>query len=140
MQVKNSETTIVNVKADLGAGTYGPDLVLTNNCSNPQLHFLNNIIDSTRSIKRVVNRLVSMQGQTNLIECDSYLRRFYRYATGLTSTMICPRAYQSSLKECKSWASLFGNFAPLAYVAKKPFEALFLVLPCRCFWSFSCYL
>ena len=99
-----SETTIINIKADLGAGTYGPDLVLTNNCSNPQLNFLNKIIDSTRAIQGVVNRLVSMQGQTNLIECDSYLRRFYRYATGLTSTMICSRAYRSSLKECKSWA------------------------------------
>ena len=99
-----SETTIVNVKANLGAGTYGPDLVLTNNCSNPKLHFLNKIIESTQAIKHVINRLVSIQGQTNLIEWDSYLRRFYRYATGLTSTMICPRPYQSSLKECKSCA------------------------------------
>ena len=99
-----SDTTLVNVQASLGAPTYGSELSLTANCSTHQKMFLNHILDSTRSIQRVVHRLLSMQGATNLIECDSYLRRFYFYATGLTSTMVCPRTYRSSLAECKSWA------------------------------------
>lgn len=99
-----TDTTIVNIKSDLDAATYGPDMILTNNCSIPQQIFLNKIIQSTRSIQRVIRRLISMQGATNLIECDSYLRRFYQYSTGLTPTMTCPRGYQSSLKACKSWA------------------------------------
>ena len=72
--------------------------------SGPYKQLFKSTTESTQAIKQVINRLVSIQGQTNLIEWDSYLRRFYRYATGLTSTMICPHPYQSSLKECKSYA------------------------------------
>ena len=102
--VFHSETTLMNLQADLGTATYDSDLTLTTTCSELQERFFNSIIASTRAIQRVVNRLVSMQGTTNLMECDSYLRRFYRYATGLTPTMICPRVYLGSLKECKAWA------------------------------------
>ena len=72
--------------------------------SAPYKQLFESTTESTQAIKQVINHLVSIQGQTNLIEWDSYLRRFYRYATGLTSTMICPHPYQSSLKECKSYA------------------------------------
>jgi len=39
-----------------------------------------------------------------LLECDSYLRRYYTYATGLPSRMICTRYYQPLLAACKTWA------------------------------------
>ena len=91
-----SDATIVNIRAALGAAAYGPDLTITNNCSDPQRQFLNKVIESTRSIQRVVKRLISIQGATNLIECDWYLRLFYRYSTGLTPTMTCPRGYRTS--------------------------------------------
>ena len=40
---------------------------------------------------------------TSLIECDSYIRRFYQYSTAMTS-MSCPYFYKKSLHECKLWA------------------------------------
>ena len=93
-----SETVLVNVKANLGAVTSEPDLQVTTNCSATLRHFLTEIIDSTRHLQRVVNRLVSLQSATNLIECDSYLRRFYRYATGLIFRTI----YESTGHDCSN--------------------------------------
>ena len=46
-------------------------------------------------------RLLALPGLTNLIECDSYLRRHFMYSTGLASSMFCPRAYRLTLAECK---------------------------------------
>ena len=46
-----------------------------------------------------------MQGVTSLLECDSFLRRFYQYSTDIPSQMFCPtRRYANSLQEYKSWA------------------------------------
>ena len=53
-----SETFLVNVKANLGAVTFEPDLQVTTNCSATLRHFLTELIDSTRHLQRVVNRLV----------------------------------------------------------------------------------
>ena len=98
------ETNLVNVHAELPATVNARLEYVNNTCSSSQNTFYNNILHSYRVIQGVLKRLSSLQGVTNLIECDKYLRRFYRYSTGLTPKMICPRAYHSSLMECKSWA------------------------------------
>lgn len=51
-----------------------------------------------------MHRLLLLSSFSNLLECDSYIRRYYTYSTSLTSRMSCPRHYQSSLGECKTWA------------------------------------
>ena len=49
-------------------------------------------------------RILSSHGYTSLTECDSYIRRYYQCATGLTSTMTRPDEYKTSLTLCKRWA------------------------------------
>ena len=51
-----------------------------------------------------MQRLLSMHSHTSLIECYSYLRRYYQYSTGFSSTMTCPFAYKKFLSDCKQWA------------------------------------
>ena len=98
------ETTLVNVHAQLSA-TADARLEYVNNTCSPALQtFYNKILHSYRVMQRVIQRLSSLQGVTNLMECDKYLRRFYRYSTGRTPTMACPRSYHGSLQECKTWA------------------------------------
>ena len=98
------ETTLVNVHAQLSA-TADARLEYVNNTCSPALQtFYNNILHSYRVMQGVIQRLSSLQGVTNLMECDKYLRRFYRYSTGRTPTMVCPRSYHGSLQECKTWA------------------------------------
>jgi len=41
---------------------------------------------------------------SNLLECDSYLRRLFAYSTGLVSRTTCPRHYQPLVTACKAWA------------------------------------
>lgn len=74
-------------------------------CDPVQAAFYANILDSVASLCCTTHRLHSLQGLTNLLECDSFLRRFYVYSTGIPSQMFCPtRHYANSLQECKSWA------------------------------------
>ena len=74
-------------------------------CDPVQAAFYANILDSVASLRRTTHRLHSLQGLTNLLECDSFLRRFYVHSTGIPSQMFCPtRHYANSLQECKSWA------------------------------------
>lgn len=98
------ETNLVNVHAQLPA-TADVRLEYVNNTCSPALQtFYNNILYSYRVMEGVIQRLSSLQGVTNLMECDKYLHRFYRYSTGKTPTMVCPRSYQGSLQERKTWA------------------------------------
>ena len=74
-------------------------------CDPVQAPFYANNFDLVTSLRRATHRLYSLQGVTNLLECDSFLRRFYVYSTGIPSRMFCPtRHYANSLQECKSWA------------------------------------
>lgn len=82
----------------------GPALVVDNNCSIPQNDFFNSLLHSIHGTQKVITRLLSMSSFSNLLECDSYLRRLYVYSTGLTSQMSCPRHYQPSVAACKAWA------------------------------------
>lgn len=51
-----------------------------------------------------MQHLSSAHRFTSLIECDSYLHRYYEYSTGFQSTISCPYFYHKSLRLCKSWA------------------------------------
>ena len=97
------DTMRVNVHARLPATVDLRLEYVNNTCSLPLHTFYNNILHSYRVMQGVIKRLSSLQCITNLMECDKYLRRFYRYSTGLTPSMVCPRAYHGSLLECKTW-------------------------------------
>ena len=60
--------------------------------------FLKALLQQLRTVPKATQHLFSAHGYTSLIECDSYIRRVYQYATGLTATMICPYGYKKSLK------------------------------------------
>lgn len=79
-------------------------LQILNNCSLTQNPFFNKLLATMHNTQKVMNRLLSLSSFSNLLECDSYLRRYYSYATGLPRHMACPRHYQSSLSDCKVWA------------------------------------
>lgn len=67
--------------------------------------FYDRVITSIRRINRITNRLFSIQGITDLLECDSYLRRFYGYVLVSESTLRCPtRHYANSFTKCQQWA------------------------------------
>ena len=80
-----------------------PDLNST--CDPVLSKFSTHVLDFLRGIQRTATRLSSIHGVTDLFECDSYLRRFYTYVSGFTSTLNCPtRHYGNSLHACKYWA------------------------------------
>ena len=60
----------------------------------PILTINNTLLRSMQNTQKVITRLPSSSSFSNLIECDSYLLRFYTYTTGLPSKMVCPRHYQ----------------------------------------------
>ena len=70
----------------------------------PQHDFCNSLLQSIHSTQKVITRLLSRSSFSNLLECDSYLRRYYAYSTGLTSRMTCPRRYRPTIQACKTWA------------------------------------
>lgn len=49
-------------------------------CDPVQAPFYVNNFDLVTSLRRATHRLYSLQGVTNLLECDSFLRRFYVYS------------------------------------------------------------
>ena len=100
-----SETKLLNIITKLTPIEIGPLQTLTASaCSLSQIKFFDKILASVRQIQNVTSRLLSLPGFSNLIECSSYLPRLYLYSTGLSSKMICPRGYRSTIFECKSWA------------------------------------
>ena len=82
----------------------GKDFTINDPCSKDESRFLRELLLQIRTVQRSMQRLLSSHGYTSLIECDSYLRRYYQYSTGLTATMNCPYGYRKSLKLCKIWA------------------------------------
>ena len=55
-------------------------------------------------MQKTLTRILSTPAFSNLLECDLYLCRYFTYLTGMPSSMSCPRAYRSSIAECKLWA------------------------------------
>lgn len=97
-------TKLLHVYIDLRTPPIGRDFTINNTCDQTQATFLQTLLLQLRTIQKSTQRLLSAHGYTSLIECESYLRRYYQYSTGLTATMTCPYAYKKSLQLCKAWA------------------------------------
>ena len=102
--VLHHDTTLLNIQADLTLPQVGSRPSMRNRCAPKVSNFYNHILQMTFTNLRTIKRLSSFHGVTNIIECDSYLRRAFQAQTGLPSTMICPRVYLPGLKDCKNWA------------------------------------
>ena len=99
------DTTLVSLHMDLNLASRIKFPDLNSTCDPVLSKFYTHVLDSLRGIQRTVTRLSSIHGVTDLFECDSYLRRFYTYVSGFTSTLNCPtRHYPNSLHACESWA------------------------------------
>ena len=99
-----SDTRLMHLITKLKAIPPGPLLTITNNCSIPHNDFFDSLLQSISSTQKVIHRLLSLSSFSNLLECDSYIRRYFTYSTGLASHMSCPRHYQPTLAACKTWA------------------------------------
>ena len=99
------DTKLVSVHLNL-PHVHKVDSTLINSTCDPGLaEFYDRVLMSIRGVQRATSRLLSIQGVTDLLECDSYLRRFYEYVTGSQSTLQCHRRhYANNLQDCKSWA------------------------------------
>ena len=97
-------TKLLHVYIDLRTPPIGRDFTINDTCDRTQTTFLQTLLIQLRTIQKSTQRLLSAHGYTSLIECESYLRRYYQYSTGLTPTMTCPYAYKKSLQLCKAWA------------------------------------
>ena len=82
---------------------FGKEPAVKIQCSQTQRIFMNTVLSTIRQAHKNIRRPLSLQGFTNLIECDN-LRTSFEFETKLTSNMICPRAYRPSLRSCKQWA------------------------------------
>ena len=100
-----SNTKLVHVGVLLQPLPLGPDHSFQTDCPGIEKKILTKHLSSSAGVQRSVKRLISMRSFSNLIECDSYLRRFYHYSTELQSRMHCPRIYKgsktSALKFCR---------------------------------------
>ena len=98
------DTKLLNLFIDLRVPDIGRDFAINNTCDDDQSYFLSVLLGQMRNIQKSIQRIQSSHGYTSLIECESYIKRYYQYATGLTATMTCPYSYRRSLRECKHWA------------------------------------
>ena len=73
----------------------------------PLEKFFDQLLLTVRGFQKVVRRLLSLPGFSTLVECDTYLPRYYQFMVGKVSRMSCPTAYKSSVSECKTWALRF---------------------------------
>ena len=100
-----NDTKLVSIHADLQVFPRGTNPAINITCDLAQTAFYKKVLASVRGIQRTTHHLYSFQGITNLLECDSFLRRFYQYSTGVPSQLFCPtRHYANNLHECKQWA------------------------------------
>ena len=106
-------TYLFNFNINIRSPTLGKNFAINNTCSKENSKFLTELLAQLRTVQRSILRILSSHGYTSLIECDSYIRRYYQYATGLTSTMTCPYEYKKSLTLCKRWAlQYYHNISP----------------------------
>ena len=99
------ETKLISTHLDLPHVPKRESVIINSTCDPELAKFYDRVLASIRGVQRATNRLLSVQGVTDLLECDSYLRRFYAYVTGLQSTLQCQkRHYTNNLHDCKQWA------------------------------------
>ena len=98
-------TKLLNVHIVLNFTDFDERLSMSNHsCSLHDGRFFNEILNSVRDFQKTLRRFLSLPGFSNLVECDTYLSRYYQFMTGQPTRMSCPRAYRSSISECKTWA------------------------------------
>ena len=98
-------TKLLNVHTVLNFTELGKRLIMSNNsCSVFKEKFFDDILETVRRFQKVTRRLLSLPGFSTLVECDTFLPRYFQYLVGQVSRMTCPRAYKSSVSECKIWA------------------------------------
>ena len=97
-------TKLFNLFVDLRAPDMGTKFTINDTCDEDTSKFFNQLLEQIYTSQRAMQRLLSMHSYTSLIECDSYLRRYYHYSTRFTSTLNRPYAHKTSLNECKLWA------------------------------------
>ena len=106
-------TYLYNFNINMRSPALGKNFAINNTCSKENSKFLTELLAQLRTVQRSMLRILSSHGYTSLIECDSYIRCYYQYATGLTSTMTCPYEYKKSLTLCKRWALQYcHNISP----------------------------
>ena len=99
-----TDTKLVNIHTNLQAFLRGANPAINITCDPAQTAFYKKVLASVRGIQRTTHRLYSLQGVTNLLECDSFLRRFYQYSTGVPLQLFSPtRHYANNLHDCKQW-------------------------------------
>lgn len=76
-----NNTRLVNIHTDLHAFPRGKTPNMNTTCDPVQADFYQKVLASLRGIQRTTHRLLSIQGVTNFLECDSFLRRYYQYGT-----------------------------------------------------------
>jgi len=102
-----NDTTLAHITVPLrplAASSVLTSRNVTTSCTPAEHEFFVKLLKATARVQSVVTRLMSSPGYSNLVECDSYLRRFHYYDTGKYETFQCARAYKRSLRECKDWA------------------------------------
>ena len=103
-----AETKLLNVHTVFNFTDLSGSFAMSNkSCSVPLEKFFDQLLLTVRGFQKVVRRLLSLPGFSTLVECDTYLPRYYQFMVGKVSRMSCPRAYKSSVSECKTWALRF---------------------------------
>ena len=103
-----AERELLNVHTVLNFTDLSGSFAMSNkSCSVPLEKFLDQLLLTVRDFQKVVCWLLSLPGFSTLVECDTYLPRYYQFMVGKVSRMSCPRAYKSSVSECKTWALRF---------------------------------
>ena len=99
------DTKLLKVHVVLNFTDFGEKLSMSNHsCSLHDRRFFDEILNSVHDFQKTLHRLLSLPGFSNLVECDTYLPRYYQFMMGQPSRMSCPRANRSSISECKTWA------------------------------------
>lgn len=83
------DTKLVSAHVDLQHTPKGQPPSINSTCDLDLAKFYDRVLSSIRGVQRSTNRLLSMHGVTDLLECDSYLRRYFTYITGSQSTLQC---------------------------------------------------
>ena len=102
------DTKLLNVHTVLNFTKLAKRFSMSNNsCSIFKERLFHHILETVSHFQKVSCRLLALPGFSTLIECDTHLARYFQYLVGQPSKMSCPRAYRSSISECKIWALKF---------------------------------
>ena len=100
------DTKLVNIHTILNFTQFGRRFSMSNNssCSQNVGRFFDYLFLTVRRFQKVARWLLSLPGFSVLVECDTFLPKYFQFMVGHASKMSCPRAYRSSVLECKTWA------------------------------------